>query len=137
MKKLAKWKSASPLLVFGLLFLGLASASDTSSSCASVAMIKANQVGCSGKTIRLKAYLVSTRHGSYFADAPDDQEVLGVSFSESEVHRNSVEAVLNKLTRANIGKPYAELYGNYEGRLIVSAAGKQAIFEIFAEVAEH
>jgi hypothetical protein len=62
--------------------------------------------------------------------------VVGVSFSDSREHRKATKELLEKLALANVGKPYAEVYGEYEGRLLVTKGEKLAQFEIYSEVSQ-
>lgn len=120
-----------PALVFAVLMVQGCAVSPM--DCASVSTIKANSSACTGRTIQVEAYLVSTRHGEYLADAPDDSEVLRVVFSEQEEHREAVVILLDKLGHANVGKPFAEIHGTFEGRLVGTDSNSLHL-EIHSEV---
>jgi hypothetical protein len=102
--------------------------------CSSVASLKANDQPCMGRTIQIRAYLISTRHGSYLVDTPEGRNILTVEFPESDSDRKSTSVLLEKLARANIGHPYAQLYGAFEGRLVVKSPKEGPVFEIYSEV---
>jgi hypothetical protein len=133
MKLLGKLGSALSQLSLVLFLFGCSSGSAINSSRASVSSIKANPLIWRDQVLRLEAYLVSTDHGAYLADSPNDEDVLGVSFAERE-HRKATAELLEKLARAHVGKPYAQIHGLFEGRLTITSDGKWARFQIYSEV---
>lgn len=122
------------LMAILLLASGCAIASPTTTKCASVLAVKTNPQSCVGRTIRVKAYLISTRHGDYLVDAPDGTNVLSAEILESGPYAKASSVLLEKLGRANKGKPYASLLGTFEGRLVVGHRGEPIKIEILAEV---
>lgn len=113
-----------------LLCIGLpgCGASTSQASCKSVRDIKAHAASCSGRELRLHAYVTWTRHGTFLSDNLDDKDVLGATFSESPQHQDSSQLILD-LLYVN-GGAVSSLRGEFFGKLLVE--GNHVHFELYS-----
>ncbi|TAA28065.1 MULTISPECIES: hypothetical protein [Pseudoxanthomonas] len=127
---------ATALLIFAALFPGYATADSGKEVCSTASDVKERKETCSNRSIKINAYLISTRHGAYLVDEPDGSDVLAAVFSDLPQYRRSTALLLEELAYANRGQPYAQIQGTFEGRLLLDSDGRAVSFEVHARVHE-
>ena len=122
------------LLTLAMLFVGCAHVTSNALECTSVPSVIQNAAVCSGRVVRIEAHLISTRHGAYMADGPDELgQTLGVEIIESGPHAEAAAAIAKRLDQAQLGHPVAKIIGVFEGSVDADSRGVITI-KVFREV---